>query len=63
MHKKKAEVANQIGANSCPKCGGELIARKGKYGYFKECNNYPKCSLQLLISSKTVFPLPIIHKP
>ena len=32
MHKKKAEVANQIGANSCPKCGGKLLKRKGNYG-------------------------------
>jgi len=32
IHKKKAEVANQIAANSCPKCGGELIMRKDKYG-------------------------------
>ncbi|MHB8126583.1 MAG: topoisomerase DNA-binding C4 zinc finger domain-containing protein [Desulfitobacteriaceae bacterium] len=43
IHKKKAEVANQIGANSSPKCGGELITRKGNYGDFKGCNNYPKC--------------------
>ena len=42
IHKKKAEVANHIGANSCPKCGGELLTRKGKYGDFKRCNNYPK---------------------
>ena len=32
IHKKKAEVANQIGANRCPKCGGELLKRKGNYG-------------------------------
>ncbi|MBC2724269.1 NERD domain-containing protein [Desulfosporosinus sp.] len=43
IHKKKAKVANQVSANSCPKCGGELITRKGKYGDFKGCKNYPKC--------------------
>jgi len=48
IHKKKAEVANQIGANSCPKCGGELIMRKGKYGYFKGCKNYPKCRFTII---------------
>ena len=48
IHKKKAEVANQIGANSCPKCGGELIMRKGKYGYFKGCNNCPKCRFTII---------------
>lgn len=46
IHKKKAEVANQIGANSCPKCGGVLIRRKGKYGDFKGCDNYPNIGLR-----------------
>lgn len=27
----------------CPKCGGQLIERKGKYGRFMGCSNYPKC--------------------
>lgn len=27
----------------CPKCGGELIERNGKYGKFIGCSNYPKC--------------------
>lgn len=27
----------------CPKCGGNLVKRKGKYGYFEGCSNYPKC--------------------
>ncbi len=27
----------------CPECGGKLITRKGPYGYFKGCSNYPKC--------------------
>lgn len=27
----------------CPKCGGELYIREGKYGSFKGCSNYPKC--------------------
>jgi len=43
INKKKAEVAQQLGSNRCPKCGGELIIRKGKYGDFKGCSNYPKC--------------------
>ena len=47
IHKKKAEVANQIGANRCPKCGGELITIKGKYGDFYGCTNYPKCKVTI----------------
>lgn len=27
----------------CPRCGGELIVRNGKYGSFLGCKNYPKC--------------------
>jgi len=30
--------------NKCPKCGGQLVQRKGKYGYFMGCSNYPKCN-------------------
>ncbi|HPR17712.1 MAG TPA: type I DNA topoisomerase [Candidatus Cloacimonadota bacterium] len=27
----------------CPKCGGDLIQRSGKFGDFISCTNYPKC--------------------
>lgn len=27
----------------CPRCGGKLILRHGKYGKFMGCSNYPKC--------------------
>ena len=27
----------------CPVCGGALIEKKGKYGVFIGCSNYPKC--------------------
>lgn len=27
----------------CPRCGGTLVLRKGKYGEFWGCSNYPKC--------------------
>jgi len=27
----------------CPVCGGALVRRKGKYGYWVGCANYPKC--------------------
>jgi hypothetical protein len=29
--------------NTCPKCGSELLVKKGKYGSFKGCSGYPKC--------------------
>ena len=27
----------------CPKCGSPLVIRKGKYGEFVGCSNYPEC--------------------
>lgn len=38
--------SKQITAHShtvCPKCKGALVLRKGKYGNFQGCSNYPKC--------------------
>ena len=28
---------------SCPECGNDLVIRKGKYGEFVACSNYPTC--------------------
>lgn len=38
--KKEAEIEN---ADKCPKCGGKLVKRKGKYGEFIGCENFPTC--------------------
>lgn len=35
----KQDIANNI----CPRCGGELVLRKGTNGSFYGCSNYPKC--------------------
>ena len=32
-----------ISNNICPKCGGTLKEREGKYGKFYGCSNYPRC--------------------
>lgn len=36
---QKKTVAQGI----CPRCGGRLVQRYGKYGEFFGCSNYPKC--------------------
>lgn len=36
---KNAMINNGI----CPTCGNQLVERKGRYGNFMECSNYPKC--------------------
>ncbi len=33
----------QIEKGICPRCKGKLVKRKGKYGEFYGCSNYPKC--------------------
>ena len=30
--------------NTCPECGGKLVLRKGKFGEFYGCSNYPRCN-------------------
>ena len=32
-----------LAQNTCPKCGGALQIRNGKYGQFYGCSNYPRC--------------------
>ena len=34
---------NTSGIPSCPKCGGILIKRKGKFGEFWGCSSFPSC--------------------
>ncbi|MBR5905913.1 MAG: NERD domain-containing protein [Bacteroidales bacterium] len=34
---------DSIASGRCPRCGGELLLRSGKYGQFYGCSNYPKC--------------------
>lgn len=32
-----------ISEGKCPRCGGDLKLRSGKYGQFYGCSNYPRC--------------------
>lgn len=40
---KVRKEKEQINQNLCPKCGGNLSRKKGKYGIFYGCSNFPKC--------------------
>ncbi len=40
---------NLISKNLCPKCGHQLLKRKGKFGYFIGCSNYPRCKFTMHI--------------
>ncbi len=39
MEKKSPEETGE----KCPECGNPLVIRKGKYGEFVACSNYPTC--------------------
>ncbi len=39
MEKQAPEETGEI----CPECGNPLVIRKGKYGKFTACSNYPEC--------------------
>ena len=39
MPKKEAEETGE----DCPECGHPLVIRKGKYGSFVACSNFPEC--------------------
>lgn len=39
MPKKEAEKTGEM----CPNCGHPLVIRKGKYGEFVACSNFPEC--------------------
>lgn len=43
LEKKKKESVNDEEELTCPVCGGTLIKRKGKYGYFYGCEGFPGC--------------------
>lgn len=42
--KEAREVSEEAVVKKCPECGGDLIRKRGKYGYFLGCTNYPKCN-------------------
>ena len=39
MEKKTPEETGEV----CPECGNPLVKRKGRYGEFVACSNYPEC--------------------
>ncbi len=49
---KKLQAENQN--ITCPKCGqGELVIKRGKYGYFLGCSRYPECDYIGKLEKKT----------
>lgn len=45
--KKSRETKKKEKLKICPRCSGKLILKKGKYGKFYGCSNFPKCRYTL----------------
>lgn len=43
VYAAKQRFNDKITSGICPRCGGTLVLRNGKYGRFYGCNNYPQC--------------------
>ena len=43
VYAAKQNYNDKIAAGICPRCGGTLVQRNGKYGLFYGCSNYPRC--------------------
>ncbi|MDE5714956.1 MAG: NERD domain-containing protein [Anaeroplasmataceae bacterium] len=41
------QTKNEIKKGICPRCGGNLVKRNGKYGEFFGCSNFPNCKFIL----------------
>ena len=43
IHQTLEDTQNGI----CPRCGGQLVERKGQHGTFYGCSNYPNCKFTM----------------
>ncbi|MBR5034723.1 MAG: NERD domain-containing protein [Bacteroidales bacterium] len=44
VYRNKERRDAAIADGKCPRCGGKLVLRSGKYGSFYGCSSYPKCN-------------------
>lgn len=40
---KMNKIEDEFTGNICPECDSALVMRKGRYGPFEACSNFPKC--------------------
>ncbi len=44
VYRNKERRDSAVASGKCPRCGGNLVLRNGKYGQFYGCSNYPRCN-------------------
>lgn len=42
-YEEMAKIQQEMNLALCPRCGGELAERSGKFGRFFGCSNFPQC--------------------
>lgn len=47
VKRKVKNAEKKLRKNRCPRCGRKLKNKRSKYGRFKVCKNYPKCTFKL----------------
>ncbi len=50
IHRKQELLQQGI----CPRCGGKLVLRQGRYNQFYGCSNYPKCKFTKNVEKEVV---------
>lgn len=44
VNRNKERRDADVASGRCPRCGGTLVLRNGRYGQFYGCANYPRCN-------------------
>lgn len=47
LRKAEKERQKKLEQGICPRCGGKLVERSGRFGSFYGCSNYPKCKFTI----------------
>ena len=47
VHQRQYQQEAKIEHGICPRCGGRLVLRNGKFGQFYGCSNYPRCKFTM----------------
>ena len=51
--KEEKEIEKQANGETCEICGAPMVIKRGKYGVFLGCSNYPECKNIKKIENKT----------
>ncbi len=43
VYAAKQNYNDKVASGVCPRCGGKIVLRNGRYGSFYGCQNYPQC--------------------